>query len=149
MTEIPRDTAPTAGWMEGREHLLPIRIYYEDTDFTGVVYHGNYLRYFERGRSDFLRVTGVAHSALLDQAAAFTVVKMTLDFRRPARIDDALLVRTTLDGARGPRLFFNQKIYRSSELLCVAGVEAACIDMTGRPRKPTVELTAALAPLIG
>jgi len=112
MAETPRDTAPSAGWMEGREHVLPIRIYYEDTDFTGVVYHGNYLRYFERGRSDFLRVVGVGHSALLEQSAAFTVVKMVLEFRRPARIDDALLVRTSIDRAKGPRLYFNQNIFR-------------------------------------
>ena len=58
------DTAPSAGWLEGREHVLPVRIYYEDTDFTGVVYHANYLRYFERGRSDFLRFVGVHHAAL-------------------------------------------------------------------------------------
>ena len=148
MAETPRDTAPTAGWMEGREHVLPVRIYYEDTDFTGVVYHGNYLRYFERGRSDFLRLVGVGHSALLEQSAAFTVVKMTLEFRRPARIDDALLVRTTIDSAKGPRLFFAQKIYRGEDLLCAAQVEAASIDMTGRPRKPSPDLIAALTPLI-
>jgi acyl-CoA thioester hydrolase len=149
MVEIPRDTAPTAGWMEGREHVLPVRIYYEDTDFTGVVYHGNYLRYFERGRSDFLRVTGVAHSALLDQSVAFTVVKINLEFRRPARIDDALLVRTTIDGVKGPRLNFSQKIFRGEDLVCTAQVEAACIHMNGRPTKPTPSLIAALAPLIG
>ena len=55
---------PTAGYLDGREHLLPVRVYYEDTDFTGVVYHANYLRYFERGRSDFLRLAGVSHTEL-------------------------------------------------------------------------------------
>lgn len=148
MAETPRDTAPSAGWMEGREHVLPIRIYYEDTDFTGVVYHGNYLRYFERGRSDFLRVVGVGHSALLEQSAAFTVVKMVLEFRRPARIDDALLVRTSIDRAKGPRLYFNQNIFRGEDLLCSAQVEAASIDRSGRPRKPSPELVTALTPLI-
>ena len=140
-------TPPTAGWLEGREHVLPVRIYYEDTDFTAMVYHANYLRYFERGRSDFLRLVGVGHSALLEQSMAFTIVKMSLEFRKPARIDDALLVRTTCDGARGPRLYFNQRIYRGAELLCSAAIEAACIDMAGRPRRPTPELTAAMTPL--
>ena len=81
---MSRDTAPSAGWLEGREHVLPVRIYYEDTDFTGVVYHANYLRYFERGRSDFLRVAGVGHADLLDRPdpAAFTVVKITVDFKK-------------------------------------------------------------------
>ena len=59
---------PTAGRFDGREHLLPVRVYYEDTDFTGLVYHANYVRYFERGRSDFLRAIGVGHADLLDEA---------------------------------------------------------------------------------
>jgi acyl-CoA thioester hydrolase len=145
------DTAPSAGWLEGREHVLPVRIYYEDTDFTGVVYHGNYVRYFERGRSDFLRVAGVHHADLLarDDPAAFTIVKMELEFKRPARIDDALLVRTLYDSIRGPRLFISQKILRGDELICAAKVEAACIDLAGRPRKPPTVLVEALRPLFG
>lgn len=145
----PTDTAPSAGWLEGREHVLPVRIYYEDTDFTGVVYHGNYLRYFERGRSDFLRLVGIGHADLLEREdpAAFTVVKMELDFRKPARIDDALHVRTTYDSARGPRLFISQKIMRGEDLICTAGVQAACIDLSGRPRKPPQGLLTTLAPL--
>lgn len=145
----PTDTAPSAGWLEGREHVLPVRIYYEDTDFTGVVYHGNYLRYFERGRSDFLRLMGIAHTELLDRAdpAAFTVVKMELDFRRPARIDDALHVRTTYDSTRGPRLFISQTIVRGDDLICAAAVQAACIDLSGRPRKPPQGLLTKLTPL--
>jgi hypothetical protein len=62
--------APSAGVLEGREHLLPVRVYYEDTDFTGIVYHANYLRYFERGRSDFLRLMGVSHTELREKARA-------------------------------------------------------------------------------
>lgn len=142
-------TAPTAGWLEGREHVLPVRIYYEDTDFTGVVYHGNYLRYFERGRSDFLRLVGIGHADLLEREdpAAFTVVKMEIEFRKPARIDDALHVRTTYDSARGPRLFVTQRIVRGADLICTASVQAACIDLAGRPRKPPQGLLTTLAPL--
>ena len=144
-------TAPSAGWMEGREHQLPIRIYYEDTDFTGVVYHGQYVRFFERGRSDFLRLVGVAHASLLDQddPSAFTVVTLTLAFKRPARIDDALLVRTTCTGLKGPRLYFTQQITRGEDLICEAQVEAACIDLSGRPRKPSKNLLATMAPFVG
>lgn len=96
--DVP-DHAPTAGWFEGREHRLPVRIYYEDTDFTGVVYHANYVRYFERGRSDFLRLAGVSHSDLLerDDPAAFVVTRLEIDFKKAARIDDALTVHTTYD----------------------------------------------------
>ena len=143
------DADPTAGWLDGREHVLPVRIYYEDTDFTGVVYHANYLRYFERGRSDFLRVAGVSHQSLLERAdpAAFTVVRITVDFRKPARVDDALHVRTVYERIRGPRLFIRQRIVRREELIAAAEVEAACIDLTGRPRKPPSGLVAALEPL--
>ena len=100
--------------MDGVEHVLPVRIYYEDTDFTGVVYHGGYVRFFERGRTDFLRLAGVSHAALLARPdpLAFTVVRLAIDFRRAARIDDALQVRTRFTAARGPRLFIAQRILR-------------------------------------
>jgi len=142
-------TEPSAGWLVGREHQLPVRIYYEDTDFTGVVYHANYLRYFERGRSDFFRIVGVSHSALLERPdpAAFTITRMTVDFKRAARIDDALLVRTTYDAAKGPRLFISQRITRGEELIATASVEAACIDLAGRVRRPPPGMAEALAPL--
>jgi len=143
------ETEPSAGWLVGREHRLPVRIYYEDTDFTGVVYHANYLRYFERGRSDFFRLVGVSHSALLERPdpAAFTITRITVDFKRAARIDDALLVRTTYDNAKGPRLFISQRITRGEELIAEASVEAACIDLKGRARKPPPGLAEALSPL--
>jgi acyl-CoA thioester hydrolase len=142
--------APPSGAFEGREHVLPVRVYYEDTDFTGVVYHGNYARYFERGRSDFLRVAGVAHAELLEREtpSAFTVTKLTIEYRRAARIDDALLVRTTYDAIRGPRLFISQRITRGEELVATASVEAACIDLAGRPRRPPTGLVERLTPLL-
>ena len=140
---------PSAGWLEGREHLLPVRIYYEDTDFTGVVYHANYLRYFERGRSDFLRLAGVSHQSLLERPdpAAFTVTKITVEFKRAARIDDALIVRTTYDAIRGPRLMITQRIFRGDDLIATADVEAACIGLDGRARRPPPGLAEALKPL--
>ena len=143
------DPTPSAGVIIGREHVLPVRVYYEDTDFTGVVYHGNYVRYFERGRSDFLRVLGVHHAELAgrEDPAAFAIVRMEIDFKRPARIDDALAVRTTYDSARGPRLFISQQITRGEELICAAKVEAACIDLAGRPRKPPPGMAEKLRPL--
>ena len=143
------ESQPSTGWLVGREHQLPVRIYYEDTDFTGVVYHANYLRYFERGRSDFFRLVGVSHSALLERPdpAAFTITKMTVEFKRAARIDDALLVRTTYDAVKGPRLFISQRITRGEELIATALVEAACIDLSGRAIRPPPGLKEALGPL--
>ena len=113
-------TAPTAGEFQGREHVLPVRVYYEDTDFTGVVYHANYLRFFERGRSDFLRLASTGHAELLDREdpLAFVATRMEIDFVKAARIDDALTVRTAYDRVKGPRLFISQAIERSGEVIC-------------------------------
>ncbi len=124
---------PSAGFLEGREHVLPVRVYYEDTDFTGVVYHGNYVRYFERGRSDFLRVVGMHYAELAgrDDPAAFAIVRMEIDFSAPRASTTPWPVRTTYDSARGPRLFISQRIMRGAELVCAAKVEAACIDLQG------------------
>ncbi len=139
---------PTAGRFEGREHLLPVRVYYEDTDFTGLVYHANYVRYFERGRSDFLRMVGIGHAQLLDGATpmAFVIAEMGLTFLKPARIDEALVVRTRYDRIKGPRLLISQAIERGGETLCRAEVTAVCIHLDGRPRRPTAALVEAVRP---
>ena len=139
---------PTAGRFEGREHRLPVRVYYEDTDFTGLVYHGNYVRYFERGRSDALRLMGVGHAELLDgdQPMAFVVSKMALDFRKPARIDEELVVRTRYEAIKGPRLLISQTITRGADALCRAAVEVVCIHLDGRPRRPTALLVEKVRP---
>ncbi|MDI6626022.1 MAG: YbgC/FadM family acyl-CoA thioesterase [Brevundimonas sp.] len=139
---------PTAGRFEGREHRLPVRVYYEDTDFTGLVYHGNYVRYFERGRSDALRLMGIGHAELLDgdQPMAFVVSKMSLTFLKPARIDEELVVRTRYDAIKGPRLLISQTIARGADDLCTADVEVVCIHLDGRPRRPTKGLVEKVGP---
>jgi acyl-CoA thioester hydrolase len=139
---------PTAGRFEGREHRLPVRVYYEDTDFTGLVYHANYVRYFERGRSDALRLMGIGHAELLDgdRPMAFVVSNMGLSFLKPARIDDELLVRTRYDAVKGPRLLISQTITRGEDVLCRAEVEVVCIHMDGRPRRPTRALVEKVGP---
>lgn len=145
MTQTP---VPTAGEIIGREHVLPVRVYYEDTDFTGVVYHGAYVRFFERGRSDFLRVAGIHHAELLarEEPIAFAVTRLDIAFKRAARIDDALVVRTTYDTVRGPRLFISQRITRGEDLIATASVEAACIDLAGRPKRPPPGMADLLSP---
>ena len=139
---------PSAGVFEGREHRLAVRVYYEDTDFTGVVYHANYARYFERGRSDYLRLAGIAHSELLARPdpCAFVVTRLSIDFRAAARIDDALVVHTTYDAIRGARMFISQTLTRGSDLVATTLVEAACIAPGGRPRRPPADLVARLTP---
>ncbi len=146
---------PSAGRFEGRVHHLPVRIYYEDTDFTGLVYHANYLRFFERGRSDFLRLAGIDHSALLQGAEplGFAVNKMTLEFLKPARIDDAPVVKTAFETMKGPRIFIAQTLERlgerTGEILVRAEVQVCCISLTGQPRKPPAMLLGRLKPFLG
>ena len=142
------DDLPTAGRFDGREHLLPVRVYYEDTDFTGLVYHANYVRYFERGRSDFLRAIGVGHSDLLagEEPLAFVVSELNIRYLKPARIDDALVVRTIYEAVKGPRLIIRQTIERGGEALCRADVVAVCIYLDGRPRRPTGALLDTVRP---
>jgi acyl-CoA thioester hydrolase len=142
--------APSAGRFEGREHRLAVRVYYEDTDFTGVVYHASYVRFFERGRTDFLRLAGIRHGDLLERAdpGAFVITRLAIGFRRAARIDDALVVRTTYDTIRGPRMWIRQSITRGEEVIATAEVEAACIRLDGRPRRPPPELLQSLNPLL-
>ena len=139
---------PTAGRFEGREHRLPVRVYYEDTDFTGLVYHANYVRYFERGRSDCLRLMGIGHAELLDgdKPMAFVVSRMELSFLKPARIDDELVVQTRYDAIKGPRLLISQDITRGEDVLCRAEVVVVCIHMDGRPRRPSATLIEKVKP---
>lgn len=144
------EPSPATGVIQGTEHLLPVRVYYEDTDFTGVVYHANYLRYFERGRSDFLRLRGISHTELRDRPdpIAFVVRRMEIDFKTPARVDDALVIRTAYDRLDGPRIVVRQRIERPgdrmTELIASATVEVVCIRLDGRPIKPPANILQAL-----
>jgi acyl-CoA thioester hydrolase len=118
-------------------YTIPIRIYYEDTDFSGIVYHAAYLKFFERGRTEALRTCGVHHSEMLkrDTPLAFAVRKMTTEWAAPARIDDVLEVRTWFRSVKGARMFLDQEIWREETLLARASVEAACMTLEGRPRR--------------
>lgn len=128
---------PCSGRFCGREHILPLRIYYEDTDFSGVVYHANYVRYLERGRSEFIRQIGASHTAMLsaEQPVTFMVSRLDLRFVRPARIDDRLDVRTLMEFAKGARVVCRQTIMRGGELILEALVENVCVSLDGRPRR--------------
>jgi len=141
---------PTMGYFEGREHFYPVRVFYEDTDFSGVVYYANYLRFLERARSSFFRLAGIGHAELLerDPPLAFVIRKINLDYIRSARIDDALTVMTTYDTFKGARLMVTQKIYCGETLLVTAESEAACIDLMGRPKRAPKEMIEKLTPYL-
>ncbi len=125
-----------------RQHWLAVRVYYEDTDFTGMVYHANYLRFFERGRSDHLRDVGISHQSLLarEDPAAFTLTNVNVTYRKPAKVDDLLHIRTRYIGMDGPRIRFSQACLRDGDVLAEAEVTAVMIHADGRLRRPIREI---------
>jgi acyl-CoA thioester hydrolase len=137
---------PLSGTIDGDEHRLMVRVYYEDTDFTGVVYHANYLKFFERGRSDFLRVLGVHHHELQthEDRIAFAVAHIDVRYLAPARIDDVIAVRTRISCMRGAQFLLEQVCERDGATLCEGRINVVCIDGTGRPRRLPKDLAARL-----
>jgi acyl-CoA thioester hydrolase len=122
----------------GRRHILPVRVYFEDTDFSGLVYHASYLRWCERGRSDFLRLLGNDHRALITGAggrepAAFVVRRMRLEFLKPARIDEILEVWTRAREVGAASLTLDQIITRDGVPLFEAEVTVVLVGVSGKP----------------
>lgn len=126
-----------------RQHWIAVRVYYEDTDFTGMVYHANYLRFFERGRSDHLRDAGISHQSLLarEDPAAFTLTNVNVTYRKPAKVDDLLHIRTRYLGMEGPRIRFSQSCLRGDEVLAEGEITAVMIHADGRLRRPIKEIS--------
>ncbi len=121
-----------------RRHQTAVRVYFEDTDFSGLVYHASYVRWCERGRSDFLRLLGSDHRRFIDgsdgrEPAAFVVRRMTFDFFRPTRIDEVLTVETSVKEVGGASLTLFQQIKRDDQRICEADVTVVLISMTGKP----------------
>lgn len=127
-------------------HRLPIRVYYEDTDLGQVVYYANYLKFIERGRSEWLRAVGLDQPTLLrEQNLAFVVRRVEADYLRPARFDDQLEVVTSLQTATGSRIVVDQRVERDGELLFQAVVTVVCVDLTAmRPHRLPPEIVAAV-----
>jgi len=133
----------------GRRHVLPIRVYFEDTDFSGLVYHGSYVRWCERGRSDFLRLIGNDHRALIGGAAggepaAFVVRRMGLEFLKPARIDEVLEVVTRVKETTAATLTLDQRIARDGVDLFTAEVMVVLVAQSGKPVRLSAALRGAL-----
>ncbi|HEY2446345.1 MAG TPA: YbgC/FadM family acyl-CoA thioesterase [Rhizomicrobium sp.] len=138
------------GRFEGSVHILPIRIYYEDTDLSGVVYHANYLRYMERGRSEFFRCAGIVRLAMMDggEAKAWTLRRAALKFLKPARVDDLIEVHTRATSLGGACMTADQKIFRTGELLTHGDVEACIITLAGKPQRIPDDIRRKLQPLL-
>jgi acyl-CoA thioester hydrolase len=127
---------PTAGRFDGREHRFPVRVYFEDTDLSGVVYHANYLRYMERARSDMLRVAGIDQRATHEAGeGAYAVASLNIRYAVPARLDDALLVVSRLKQVRAASVSIHQQVMRDGVVLAEADVVAAMVAAGGRPKR--------------
>jgi acyl-CoA thioester hydrolase len=140
----------SSGHFEGKTHILPVRIYYEDTDLSGLVYHANYLRYMERGRSEYFRSAGITRLAQLEdpEPTAWTLRKVELEYFRPARLDDLVEVRTRCTALSGARMTAEQSIHCNGARLTMGRVEACIITLTGKPRRIPETTRAKLLPLL-
>ena len=152
--------SPSAEWpdlagrlveREGRRvHVLPVRVYFEDTDFSGLVYHASYVRWCERGRSDFLRLLGNDHRGLIDGAggrepAAFVVRRMALEYLKPARIDEVLEVETRVKEIGAAHLVLDQRIVRDGTRLFEAAVTVVLVSVSGKPLRLSSAIRAAMS----
>ena len=139
-------TAPTTGRIEGGRHVLALRIYYEDTDAQGIVYYANWLRFLERGRTELLRTLGLEHTALNAESGINWVVRRcTIDYLKPARLDETIEVVTSCGELRGASLDMIQQARRGAETLVRAELLVACMGAGGRPVRLPQHLRTALA----
>jgi acyl-CoA thioester hydrolase len=135
------------GMFDGKTHVLPISIYYEDTDLSGMVYHANYLRYMERGRTEFFRLAGISRANLdAEEPTAWTIRRIAIEYFRPARLDDQIAVHSVLTEVSGARLKVLQRIRHGETLLVEGRIEACITTLTGKPRRLPKNVFETLAP---
>jgi len=135
--------------LEGKTFIWPVRIYYEDTDLSGIVYHANYLRYMERARTEFFRALGIKASYLEDaDPAAWALRKVEVEYIHPAKMDDIIEVRTTVVALSGARMAADQAIWRGDEQLTKGMVEACIISLSGRPKRIPSEIRDKILPFL-
>ncbi|MFV0358698.1 tol-pal system-associated acyl-CoA thioesterase [Tropicimonas sp.] len=117
-------------------HIHTLRVYYEDTDMAGIVYYANYLKFIERGRSEWVRGIGVDQNALRDETGiVFAVRRIEADYLAPARLDDVLTVETGLTGISGARFVMDQRVLRGAQVLFAARVVVVAMSLDGRPQR--------------
>jgi acyl-CoA thioester hydrolase len=146
---MTRHLKPPSGLFEGPLHLFPVRVYYEDTDLSGIVYHANYLRWFERARSDLLRLLGIDQRAAAEAGeGTYAVADLSIRYLAPARLDDEVVIRTeALElGAASVRL--RQRAERGTGVLAEATVRVGFVGPDGRPRRQPTAWRSAFQPLL-
>lgn len=141
-------TSPTlpGGVLDGARHLYAVRVYYEDTDLSGITYHANYLRWFERARSDLLRLLGIDQRAAIEAGeGAYALSEVQLRYLRPARLDDDVLIETRCTELGAASCRMHQIARRGGEALCEAQLRVGFISLDGRPRRQPAAWRAAFS----
>jgi acyl-CoA thioester hydrolase len=128
-----------AGRIEGETHVLPVRVYFEDTDCAGVVYHANFLKFCERGRSDFIRLLGIEHQGLANpeqgEPSVFVVRRVEIDYLKPGRMDDVLEIVTSCAEIGSASLVLQQDVRRDGTLLARARISVVLVSHAGKPQR--------------
>ena len=129
------------------EFSWPVRVYYEDTDAAGVVYHSNYLKYMERARTEWLRAIGFSQQVLRDEAGIIIVIsELDMKFIKPASLDDLLEVKSILLKITAASFLFDQRVEKSQDILCAARIKGVCLDaLTFKPRRLPAALKSELS----
>ena len=141
---------PTSGHMRGRVHVFPLRVYYEDTDAAGIVYYANYLKFAERGRTEFLRTLGIEQQRLRDDTGLqFVIHQGEVKYKKAARLDDVLLVETTLAELGAASVTMEQTIKRGHDELVCFTAHVACTGADGKPMRMPAQLKTALEACLG
>jgi acyl-CoA thioester hydrolase len=131
---------PPGGIISGKRHLYAVRVYYEDTDLSGITYHANYLRWFERARSDLLRLLGINQRAAIEAGeGAYALSEVALKYRSPARLDDDVVIETTCTELGAASCRMAQTARRADAVLCEAALRVGFITLDGRPRRQPAE----------
>ncbi|MFC3101976.1 tol-pal system-associated acyl-CoA thioesterase [Altererythrobacter lauratis] len=141
---------PVSGVIDGARHLFPVRVYYEDTDLSGIVYHANYLKYAERARSDLLRLLGVDQRAAQEAGeGTYAVAEAQIHFRAPARLDDSLTVQTRVAELGAASVRLDQRVVRGKDVLADLTIRVGFVGPNGRPRRQPDAWRAAFASFMG
>jgi acyl-CoA thioester hydrolase len=139
---------PSSGTLDGPVHRFAVRAYFEDTDLSGVVYHANYLRWFERARTEMLRLIGIEQRSVQEAGeGVYAVAEINIRYLRPARLDDALVIETRAEQLRAASCNMLQKLWRGDDLLAEARLRVGFVGPDGRPRRQPAEWRAAFATL--
>jgi acyl-CoA thioester hydrolase len=142
----PHRPLPSQGCFDGPVHRFAVRAYFEDTDLSGVVYHANYLRWFERARSDLLRLLGVDQRAAHESGqGAYAVADLTIRYLAPARLDDVVMIETVTEEVRAASCRLRQRAMRDDAVLCDARLRVGFVGPDGRPRRQPAPWRAAFA----